>query len=54
MSVLLCLLDWVMVIPVSKLLAKKCDDNITMLSRVFKVSFKRFAPKFKKYILQPS
>ena len=34
----MCLLDWLMVIPVSKLLSKTNEDeNVTLLARVFQV-----------------
>ena len=34
----MCLLDWLMVIPVSKLMSKTNEDeNISLLDRVFKV-----------------
>ncbi|KAJ7379788.1 hypothetical protein OS493_012534 [Desmophyllum pertusum] len=37
-SVLMCLLDWLMVIPVSKLMSKTNEDeNVSLLSRVFQV-----------------
>jgi len=37
-SVLMCLLDWLMVIPVSKLLSKTNEDeNVSILARVFQV-----------------
>ena len=37
-SVLMCLLDWLMVIPVSKLLSKTNEDeNVSVLTRVFQV-----------------
>lgn len=37
-TVLMCLLDWLMVIPVSKLMSKTNEDeNISLLNRVFKV-----------------
>ena len=37
-SVLMCLLDWLMVIPVSKLLSKTNEDeNVSVLARVFQV-----------------
>ena len=39
-TVLMCLLDWLMVIPVSKLLSKTNeDDNISLLNRIFQVIF---------------
>ncbi|KAK3718791.1 hypothetical protein QZH41_014047, partial [Actinostola sp. cb2023] len=34
---ILCLLDWTMAIPVERLLMKKGDDNLSILSRVFQV-----------------
>ena len=37
-SILMCLLDWLMVIPVSKLMSKTNEDEkISLLSRVFQV-----------------
>ncbi|XP_022790933.1 ral GTPase-activating protein subunit alpha-2-like, partial [Stylophora pistillata] len=37
-SVLMCLLDWLMVIPVSKLMSKTNEDeNVTLLARIFQV-----------------
>lgn len=37
-SVLICLLDWLMVIPVSKLLSKTNEDeNVSILARMFQV-----------------
>lgn len=37
-TVLMCLLDWLMVIPVSKLMSKTNEDeDISLLNRVFKV-----------------
>lgn len=37
-SVLMCLLDWLMVIPVSKLMSRTHEDeNVTLLARIFQV-----------------
>ena len=46
-SVLMCLLDWLMVIPVSKLLSKTSEDeNVTLLARVFQV--KKFPARLRE------
>ncbi|XP_048586068.1 ral GTPase-activating protein subunit alpha-2 [Nematostella vectensis] len=51
-SVILCLLDWVMVIPSAKLMARKGEENRSTLSRVFQVlqmaAHNRTVPKRRK------
>ena len=46
----MCLLDWLMVIPVSKLLSKTNEDeNVTLLARVFQVRMQNCSPYQKEY-----